>query len=213
MHESNHKTPDGSFFVVSGPSGSGKTTICRQVAQRAGLYLSVSATSRPQSPQEQQDRDYHFLSEEQFLQRIKDGQFLEYAKVFDAYYGTPAQPVLSRLQRGQTVLLEIDVQGAQQIFDKFPHARGVLVLPPNDKELRQRLSRRGRDDTTTIQKRLAKAHSEIQNAHNSGRYDYTVINDDLEKAITQLCDIVLNKPNHACKPQANNNSTENNPDD
>lgn len=213
MHELNQTTPKGSLFVVSGPSGSGKSTICRQVAQRTGLFLSVSATSRPQSPQESQGKDYHFLTQEQFLQRIHNGELLEHAQVFDYYYGTPAPPVISRLDTGQNVLLEIDVQGARQIFDQFPHAQGILILPPSDQELRQRLSRRGRDDQATIEKRFLKAHAEIQQARDSGRYLHTVINADLQEAVRQVSAIVQNKPGHACHTQANTNLTETHPND
>ena len=136
----------GRLFVMSGPSGSGKSTLCRAAAARAGAQLSVSATTRPAGESEVDGKDYYFLAEEDFLEEVRSGQFLEYARIYDHYYGTPAGPVLKKLEEGQSVLLEIDVQGGGQVFEKYPKAVGILILPPSFEELAQRLRERGRDD-------------------------------------------------------------------
>jgi guanylate kinase len=171
------------LFIISGPSGSGKSTICRAVLDQTDAQLSVSATTRPCSKNETDGKDYYFLSESEFEEKIRQDAFLEYARVFDHYYGTPAEPVRKTLAEGKTVVLEIDVQGASQVFDKFPEAIGILILPPENDELRRRLCSRGRDDPETIEKRLAKAQKEIIQARTDGRYQHTIINDDLSQAI------------------------------
>jgi guanylate kinase len=181
----------GRLFVVSGPSGSGKSTLCREVIKRTEARLSVSVTTRTPGANEVEGKDYYFLDEPEFLRRAEAGEFLEYAKVFDYYYGTPAQEVNEQMERGATVVLEIDVQGAAQVFEKLAVvAKGILILPPNDEELRRRLCGRGRDDADTIDKRLAKAKWEIEQARSSGRYEYTIINDDLNQAIEQMVGII-----------------------
>ena len=130
------------------------------------------------------------MTEEQFLETVNRGGFLEHACVFGHRYGTPAEPVYRLLDSGHTVLLEIDVQGALQVFDKLPDALGIFVMPPSDQELRRRLSSRARDDQQTIEKRLAKAHWEIEQARACGRYTYTVVNDDLDHAVEQVKNII-----------------------
>jgi len=180
----------GKFFVVSGPSGSGKSTLCIEAVKRTGISLSISATTRPRRETEVEGKDYYFLTEEEFSRKIEAGEFLEYAKVFDHYYGTPAGKIREKLQAGQNVVLEIDIQGAMQVFERYDQACGILVLPPDDTELLQRLEQRGQDSADVIKKRLAKAQWEIEQAQKCGRYEYTIINDDLEEAIRQLAQIV-----------------------
>ncbi len=180
----------GKLFVISGPSGSGKSTLTRMAIEKIGAKLSVSTTTRPRSAQEVEGVDYYFISKIAFEDKIKAGEFLEYAQVFGNYYGTLAGPVEETLKTGQTVVLEIDVQGAAQVFENFPKAQGVLVLPPSDDELKRRLKSRGRDDAKSIRKRLAKAQWEIEQAITSGKYGYTVTNNDLENAVGQLIRIL-----------------------
>jgi len=180
----------GKFFVVSGPSGSGKSTLCMETVKRTGIELSISATTRPRRETEVEGRDYYFLTEEEFSRKIDAGEFLEYAKVFDHYYGTPAGKIQEKLQAGKNTVLEIDVQGAMQVFEKYDQACGILVLPPGEAELRRRLQQRGQDISENREKRLAKAQWEIEQAQKCGRYEYTIINDDLEEAIRQLTQIV-----------------------
>jgi len=190
MSETARNKKEGRLFVVSGPSGSGKSTLCREAVKHTGACLSVSATTRTPGPQEVEGKDYYFLSEPEFLAQARRGKFLEYAKVFDHYYGTPAEPVRQLLRQGQTVVLEIDVQGAAQVFAQLAEAQGILILPPHEGELRRRLCGRGRDDTHTIDKRLAKAKGEIEQARLSGCYQHTIINDELPRAIEQLVQII-----------------------
>ena len=171
--------------MVSGPSGSGKSTLCRRLVERTGVRVSVSATTRPRSATEVDGKDYYFLSEDEFRRKITAGELLEYAEVFGHYYGTPAEPVRQMLDGGETVVLEIDVQGAAQVFERFDEAEGVLVLPPNEEELKRRLNDRGRDEAAVIAKRLAKGHKEIEEAKGSGKYEHVIINDDLEQAVSE----------------------------
>lgn len=181
---------DGQLFVVSGPSGSGKSTLVREAIRQTNAQLSISATTRPQGKNEIDGKDYYYLSEKEFKDKIGAEEFLEYARVFDHYYGTPRQPVIEKLNAGQTVLLEIDVQGAAQIFDSFPEAVGILVLPPSDEELHRRLQCRGRDDAGTIKKRLAKAQWEIEQARNIKNFKHTLINEDLGEAIKAMIELI-----------------------
>ena len=180
----------GKLFVVSGPSGSGKSTLVRRAVSMTGVSLSVSATTRRRGEKETDGKDYYFMAKEEFEEKIEAGEFLEYAMVFDNYYGTPAGPVNQLLEDGKTVVLEIDIQGALQVFQSAPEAEGVLILPPNDKELRRRLESRGRDDAETINKRLAKAQWEIEQAVSSGNYNYVVVNDDLDESIKEISQIL-----------------------
>jgi len=183
----------GTLFVVSGPSGAGKSTLCRRVVENTGVCLSISATTRPAGGEEVNGRDYYFLSRAEFEKKIADGMFLEYARVFDHYYGTPAEPVLEELKAGRDVILEIDVQGAAQVFAKFPEAVGIFILPPGEAELRNRLRQRGRDDQATMAKRLAQAQWEIEQARQNGRYRYSVVNGDLAAAVREMTEIIENK--------------------
>jgi len=180
----------GKFFVVSGPSGSGKSTLCREAVKRTGIVLSISATTRPRRDTEVEGKDYYFLSDPEFARKIQAREFLEYARVFDHYYGTPTAPILEKLNAGQNVVLEIDVQGARQVFEKFDQACGILILPPGTDELNRRLQKRGQDDSEVMKKRLAKAQWEIEQAKKCGRYEHTIINDDLGEAIQKLARII-----------------------
>ena len=182
----------GKLFVISGPSGSGKSTLAKRAVAQTKMELSISATTRAPGANEVEGKDYYFLSEEDFLRKVEAGEFLEYAQVFDNYYGTPTKPVQEKLVQGKGVVLEIDVQGAQQVFGKLSagQAEGILILPPNEKELRRRLQGRGRDDELTINKRLAKAQWEIAQARTSGNYQHTIVNNDLDKATEQLITIL-----------------------
>jgi guanylate kinase len=180
----------GRLFVVSGPSGSGKSTLCRAAAARTGIYLSVSATTRAPGPKEQDGRDYFYMTEAEFSKKIQAGEFLEYAKVFGQYYGTPAGPVSEHLSRGDDVLLEIDVQGGEQVFEKIPDATGIFIMPPSFEELHKRLSLRRREDDSAIERRLAQAKAEVERARAGGYYGYEVINDNLDQAIDSLAGLL-----------------------
>ena len=190
MTQKSSDNPIGRLFVVSGPSGSGKSTLCRAAVAATDAVLSVSATTRPQSNTEIDGKDYFFLSQDEFKRKIEHNEFLEYAEVFGHYYGTPASAVHELLSQGRTVILEIDVQGAQQVFARFDEAIGVLVLPPGKDELRRRLCSRGRDDEATIERRLNKAQHEIDTARNDSHYTHHIVNDDLEEATEKLIKLI-----------------------
>ena len=180
----------GLLVVISGPSGVGKTTICHALVDRLGAQLSVSATTRPAGSGERNGEDYLFLSAQQFKQHLDDGDFLEHAQVFGHAYGTLAKPVMEALQAGKIVVLEIDVNGAKQIRQRFDRAKMFLILPPAPASLSDRLNTRRRDARTVIAERLAKADGEVRFARESGCYDYTIVNDNLEEAINQIVTII-----------------------
>ncbi len=180
----------GLLVVISGPSGVGKTTICHALVDRLGAQLSVSATTRPAGSGERNGEDYLFLSAQQFKQHLDDGDFLEHAQVFGHSYGTLAEPVMGALQAGRIVVLEIDVNGAKQIRQRFDRAKMFFILPPAPVSLSDRLNTRRRDAKTVIAERLAKADGEVRFARESGCYDYTIVNDDLEEAINQIITII-----------------------
>ena len=163
--------------------------VCAAIARTDGK-LSISATTRPEGRGEVDGRDYYFLTQEQFLDKIQKGEFLEYAKVFDNYYGTEARAVMELLEAGHAVVLEIDVQGAGQVFERFPQACGVLIVAPDGDEIERRIRDRGRDEPESIKKRLAKAEAEIAEARNSGNFKNTIVNDNLEEAIDAMVALI-----------------------
>ena len=180
----------GKLIVVTGPSGVGKSTIVQQVLARTGADFSISATTRQARPGEVDGRDYRFVSRDEFETMIADGALLEHADVFGHYYGTPAKPVRDALAAGRNVVLEIDVQGGLQVHEKHPDATFVLIVPPDDAELARRLNGRGTEEDDVVRRRLAQADSELEIARKSGAYEYEVVNDDLERAIDEVVELV-----------------------
>jgi guanylate kinase len=179
------------LLVISGPSGVGKTTITHEVERRLGGVFSVSVTTRPKTPADVEGKDYFFIDEAEFARRRDAGELLEWATVFGKYsYGTPREWVLEHLAQGHLVILEIDVQGALQVKAKMPEAYMMFVLPPSDEELLRRLRSRGRDNEEAIQRRFREAKREIETARDSGRYDAFIVNDNLQHAIDQACELV-----------------------
>ena len=178
----------GNLYVVVAPSGAGKTTLVRLLLeQEAGVSLSVSFTTRPPRPGEQDGRDYHFVDAAAFQAMIARQEFLEWAEVHGNLYGTSKTWISERLASGDDVLLEIDWQGAQQVRSVFPGAIGIFILPPSLEELTRRLTGRGTDSAETIARRLAAAEAEIRHA---GEFDYVIINDVLEQALDDLRAVV-----------------------
>ena len=192
MTESYRPPPDqkGLLLFISGPSGVGKSTICRALAAQLPAEFALSATTRMGKPQDQWGKRYLFVNANDFERHIDQGDFLEYAQVFGHWYGTLKAPVIESLNAGKKVLLEIDVQGGQQIKVMFPHAVGILILPPSEESLAQRLTSRGRDDPATITTRLAQAKMEISAARNSGAYSLEVVNQVVETTIERIKEFV-----------------------
>jgi guanylate kinase len=179
----------GVLVVISGPSGVGKGTICREVVKRLNYaYLNVSVTTRPQSDKEINGRDYWFVSKEEFQKRIEKGMLLEHAEVFGNFYGTPKDKVDEALATGKAVILEIDVQGGRQIKAIYPDAVMIFILAPTQKELAERLQGRARDDSEVQKERLDQAGIEI--AAGWQDYQYMVINDNLQQAVTEVIGII-----------------------
>jgi guanylate kinase len=179
----------GLMLVLSSPSGAGKTTLSRRLlAEDRGVTLSVSVTTRKMRPGEVEGRDYHFIDRRRFDALIEKNELLEWAEVFDNYYGTPAKPVMDALAQGRDVLFDIDWQGTQQLREK---ARGdlvsVFVLPPSIPELERRLHNRAQDDYETIHRRMAKAADEMSHW---AEYDYVVINRELDRAFADVTAIL-----------------------
>ncbi|MFW6133701.1 MAG: guanylate kinase [Planctomycetota bacterium] len=180
----------GKLVVITGPSGVGKSTITRAVRRRTGAGFSVSVTTRPPREGEVDGRDYRFIDDETFQRMIHNGELLEWAEVFGERYGTPAEPVRRAIARGETVILEIDVQGGLQVAEKMSAATFVLIVPPSDDELARRLGARASEDAAAAQRRLAKARKEMDTARSSGVYNHVVVNDDLDRAIDEVARIV-----------------------
>jgi guanylate kinase len=180
----------GRLIVITGPSGVGKSTLCALLVERLGATLSISATTRPKGTGEIDGKNYIFLSREAFERKLADGEFLEHAEYLGNLYGTPAGPVRESLDRGQDVLLEIEVQGGMQVAEKCPDAVMIQVVPADQRALADRITGRGRDTPEVIDERLANAQREIALARDSGVYRHFVVNDVLEDAVSEIAGIV-----------------------
>ncbi len=178
----------GALFVISGPSGAGKSTIVSRLKQLPGVFYSVSVTSRSKRPGEKEAVDYHFVAREDFQKLVDSSGFAEYAEVAGNMYGTPRAPLEDALARGLKAIVDIDVQGAMQIKEKFPFARLIFIEPPGMDVLEQRLRKRGTESEEVVRRRLDIARGEMESAP---RYDYRVVNDDLESAIEKTKNIIL----------------------
>jgi guanylate kinase len=171
-------------FVITGPSGVGKGTLISELLQRIEeLELSTSATTRSPRRGEEDGRDYHFLSDEEFERRIGAGDFLEYATYSGNRYGTLRSEVDTRLSEGRSVLLEIEVQGARQIRSSMPEAVQIFIAPPDAEALRERLAGRGTDSPEEIEARLRTAEEELKAAP---EFPHTIVNDDVQRAAAEL---------------------------
>jgi guanylate kinase len=178
----------GRLYVVAAPSGAGKTSLVKALMEReARIQFSVSYTTRKPRPNEIPGRDYHFVSHERFQEMIANQEFLEHAQVFDNCYGTGVRTVQEALSNGEQLLLEIDWQGARQVRSRIPEAVSIFILPPSRAALEQRLKGRSTDSDAVIQRRLRDAAEDL--GHWS-EFDYVVINDRFEQALTDLQAIV-----------------------
>ena len=177
----------GKLFVISGPSGTGKGTVCKRIKQDMHMDLSVSMTTREPRKGEVEGRDYFFVTEDEFLENIDQGNLLEHAEVYNHRYGTPRDAVMKRLAMNHNVLLEIDIQGGLQVKRSMPESVLIFLLPPSLKELRKRLSGRGTDAPEVVEERLSKALNEIKLL---GEYDYCVVTDNLDDAVMKTESII-----------------------
>jgi guanylate kinase len=179
---------EGLLFIVSAPSGTGKTTLCRaMVPIFPALRYSISYTTRPPRPGDENGRDYHFISPPDFQKMIKGGEFAEWAEIYGHHYGTSRTLLEEARAQGQDVILDVDGQGAQQLRDKLG-GTFIFLLPPSWAELKQRLAKRKTEEQAALEERLRKARAEMAGA---GWYDYIIINDEFEKAREQLKAIIL----------------------
>jgi guanylate kinase len=176
-------------YIVSAPSGSGKSTLVNELFKVVKhLDFSISYTTRPPRGSEQNGKEYFFVTKEQFEAMIKADEFLEYANVFGYYYGTAKRFLRDAEARGNDLLLDIDVQGAQQVKKRIPDAASIFILPPDREKLEWRLRNRGLDSEEVIRRRLDTARREIENY---SKYDYILVNERLERATDELKSIVL----------------------
>lgn len=178
----------GILVVLSGFSGAGKGTVMKSLLEKYDNYaLSISATTRAPRPGEEEGKSYFFKTVEEFEKMISEKRLLEYAKYVNNYYGTPKEYVMSKLEEGKDVILEIELQGAMQIKEMLPETVLVFVTPPSAEELKNRLVGRNTEDMDTINKRLARAYEESDGME---KYDYILVNDELEKCVDDLHGII-----------------------
>lgn len=174
----------GSLFIVAAPSGAGKTTLVRKLLEQdKAVQLSISYTTRPPRPGEQDGREYNFVDAAQFRAMRERGDFLEWAEVHGNFYGTSRVWLKDQMDAGRDVLLEIDWQGAQQVRKQFPEAVGIFILPPSLAELERRLRGRGTDSEEVISRRLTAAVGEMRHVD---EFDFAIINNDLDEALKDL---------------------------
>lgn len=184
---------DNFIIVLSSPSGAGKSTISRKLLEwDEKIKLSVSATTRSPRNGEIDGKHYYFLNNDKFEEEIEHGSFLEYAKVFDNYYGTLKSEVENKFSNGNDVIFDIDWQGTRQISDQLDSKRlvKIFILPPSIKELENRLKLRKQDNDEVIENRMKRAKEEINHFN---EYDFVIINDDIEKALNQIKSIIITK--------------------
>lgn len=178
----------GNIFIISAPSGTGKTTLCKELRRcYPDMGYSVSYTTRPPRKGEKDGVDYHFVSIGEFTAGISSGRWAEWAEVHGNYYGTSADAIRAVLSRNRDILLDIDVQGARQIVEKFPDSITLFIMPPSTEVLKQRLRNRRTESREVIDRRLSDAEKEMQERH---RYRHVIVNDDLAEAVSNLLKVV-----------------------
>ncbi len=178
----------GDLFIIAAPSGGGKTSLVSGLFKRdPRLVLSVSLTTRSARPGEVDGQQYRFVSVAEFEQMVTNGELMEYARVFDHYYGTHRESVKQHLLEDRDVILEIDWQGARQVREIFPDCCAIFIIPPSLKILRERLTRRGQDSASVIQRRMQDAQAEISHWN---EFEQLVVNDDFDSALEELIAII-----------------------
>ena len=193
----------GLLIVVSGASGTGKGTVCKKLLEdMPKISYSVSATTRAARPGETDGKEYYFLSRAEFEERISKNDFLEYAEVYGNYYGTPLNEIETRINSGESILLEIDTQGALKVKDRCPEGVFIFLLPPSLSELRKRIEGRGTETPEVLEKRFNAALEEISVGK---KYDYVVVNDEVEKAVEKIKAVISAE---SCKVSRNLNEFE-----
>lgn len=174
----------GLLVLVSGPSGAGKGTICKQLLSEVpSLSYSISATTRQSRAGERDGVNYYFKTVEAFEAMIAEDRLLEWAKVYDNYYGTPVEPIQKALAEGRDILLEIDTQGGLSVMEKFPEGVYIFILPPSMQELERRIRGRGTEEEDALQKRLQNAEKEINDGK---RYTYVIVNREIDDAVAEI---------------------------
>ena len=178
------------MIVLSSPSGAGKTSLSRKLLEKnKNLFLSISFTTRPPRPLEVNESDYFFVDEKKFIDMLNKDEFLEHAKVFDFYYGTPKKPVMNALKSGKDILFDIDWQGTQQLMNSVQDdLMKIFVLPPSAKELEKRLLKRNQDTDETVKNRMSQASDEISHY---AEYDYIIINEDFDESLEKINSILI----------------------
>ena len=193
------------LIIISSPSGAGKSTLCKMlIANNNNIKLSISATTRKRRQSEVNGQHYFFISPQKFQKMIHDNQFIEYAKVFDYHYGTPKSMIDKEIKKGNSILFDIDWQGARQISQQFTKQEVIsfFILPPSMEELHTRLQKRAEDSEEIVLKRMQEAKSEMSHFN---EYDYVLINDNLEKTHQRILHIIKN-PNQHHSTQQNTKS-------
>jgi len=179
----------GRLVVFAAPAGGGKSTVIGRLRAAYPTWgFSISATTRSPRPGEVDGREYYFLSREEFLRRVEAGEFLEHEEVHGEYYGTLIAPTRERLERGETVIFDLDVKGALNLKAHFPEALSIFLLPPSREVLRQRLEARKTESRELVERRLSRADMELELAP---RFDVRIVNDDLDKAVRETEQAIL----------------------
>ena len=189
---------DGVMIILSSPSGAGKTTLVSLLSKLKGFEVSISHTTRKPRPNETHDKDYYFVTEEKFKRLIKNEEFLEYAKVFNNFYGTTRTPVIDKLNKGKNVLFDIDWQGADQIKNKKLDYKLItfFILPPSKEVLFKRLSNRDMKDKLIADERMNQFSRDVLHWIN---YDYVVINENLESCYSKICNLIQAEINNGSR--------------
>ena len=189
---------DGVMIILSSPSGAGKTTLVKKLSEKDNYEISISHTTRQPRPEENQNQDYYFVDESEFKRLIKNEEFLEYAKVFNNFYGTTRTPVIDKLNRAKNVLFDIDWQGADQIKNKNLDYKLInfFILPPSREVLFERLSKRHASDKLIAKERMKQFERDVLHWIN---YDYVVINNDLDKCYTKITNLIDAEINNGSK--------------